>query len=155
MQSWGHTLGSTLKKNNITNVFYLCGPRDYPFLHSTLSVLYHKSEFSTSTTGTFLTSWAICFIWRWILVHLANWVCHGKYKNRSIIVPERQLCVVWNTHTMTCALLTCNCSTFPPEVKFRHTKPNFTLHVRLVTLLAWLRYNMILFVFYKAYYGFN
>lgn len=155
MQSWEHILGSAFKQNNITNVFYLGGPRDYTFFHSTLAVVYDKSEFSTSATRTFLTSWAVCFIWRWILVHLANGVCHGKHKNRSIIVLEQQPCVVWNTHTMTCALLTCNCSTFPPEVKFRHTKPNFTLHVKLVTLLAWLRCNMILFGFYKAYYGFN
>lgn len=72
-----------------------------------------------------------------------------KIEAYCIMLPEQQPCVVWNPHTMTCALLTCNCSTFPPEVKFRHTKPNFTLHVKLVTLLAWLRYNMILFGFTK------
>jgi len=59
-------------------------------------------------------------------------------------VRTATLCSYGYTHKMTCALLACNCNTFSPDVKFGHTKANFTHHVKLVTLLSWLRYSMIL-----------
>lgn len=61
-----------------------------------------------------------------------------------------------NTYKMTCALLACNCRTFFPEVKLRNTKATLTLHVKLVVLLSWVRYCMILFGFFcKACNRFN
>lgn len=129
MQSSRHILFSAFKQNNIISIVYVVQEITCPCIQYFQFFITNLNSAVINSAPLHLYNPKIFYKLR-NLFYLETSPCtFGKLsisqqvqKIRAYYITwsEQHSCIVMNTHKMTCALLACNCSTFSPEVKFRH-----------------------------------